>query len=240
MRKLAALTLFDVKYIYRDFMLIISVVAPLLLAVMFRIGLPVVAELFSPTFVFDPESYRVLLASILFMTVPVMLGMFAAFIILDEQDENVLMFLAVTPISKQGYLLYRLTAPVVAGTILSPIALLIAGYGDLLTWTSVWVIPFFGLVAPLVTLFIVSIAHNKVEGLAISKAASILLLVPFVHFFVEGKLSLIGGVLPPYWTIAAFLSGLEKSTGDLVLYLVISFCLHGVLIYMLLRRFKHS
>lgn len=40
MKKILALSLFDLKYAYRDFMLMVSILAPLLLALIFRFGIP--------------------------------------------------------------------------------------------------------------------------------------------------------------------------------------------------------
>ncbi|QED49803.1 hypothetical protein [Cytobacillus dafuensis] len=237
MKKIMALTIFDMKYFYRDFMLIVAIIAPFLLALLFRFGIPAFATFIEDKIVFQPELYTELFALILLLTVPVMLGMFAAFVILDEQDENLLMYMAVTPLSQRGYLIYRLGGPVLISTCLSVTALFLAGYQSVISAYTMPVILFSGIEAPLVTLFIISFAKNKVEGLAVAKAASVLLLVPFLYYFVSGNWKYLGGLLPPFWIAAAFFTGIQSSLSLTIVNLIIAACTHALAIFLLYKRF---
>lgn len=237
MKKIIALTLFDLKYVYRDFMLIVSIVAPLLLALLFRFAIPFISTFVEGRFSLNLLVYEELFAIMLLLVVPVMQGLFAAFIILDEQDEDILTFLSVTPLSKKGYLLYRLGAPVLINTLLTFLALILAGYSHYITWALVPVIVLLALEAPLVALFVAGIAKNKVEGLAVAKIASILLLVPFLYYFVEGSWKYLGGVLPTFWTVAAFL---ERTTMDFWFFSGVSILTHVLFLYILFQNFKKT
>lgn len=174
------------------------------------------------------------------ITVPVLLGMFAAFIILDERDENVLTFLAVTPLSKKEYLAYRLGTPVFISTLLSFAALFIAGYADIISWRTIPVILLLSLEAPLVALFVAGTAKNKVEGLAVAKVASILLLVPLMFDFIEGPWKYIAGMLPPFWLVAAFFSALHSEVDKWLIFIGVSLCAHLFSIWILFIRFKNA
>ncbi|MDE3840394.1 hypothetical protein C0966_13730 [Bacillus methanolicus] len=240
MKKILALSLFDLKYAYRDFMLMVSILAPLLLALIFRFGIPFIFSYLEGRFSITLKDYSELQAIILMITVPVLLGMFAAFIILDERDENVLTFLAVTPLSKKEYLAYRLGTPVFISTLLSFAALFIAGYADIISWRTIPVILLLSLEAPLVALFVAGTAKNKVEGLAVAKVASILLLVPLMFDFIEGPWKYIAGMLPPFWLVAAFFSALHSEVDKWLIFIGVSLCAHLFSIWILFIRFKNA
>jgi len=221
-------------------MLIVSIIAPIFMAILFGYGLPRLSILITKQFGFDLLAYKDLLTIVLLLTVPVMQGLFAAFIILDEQDEDILTFVSITPLSKDGYLLYRLGAPVVINSLLSFVALFIAGYQDVITWSFLPIMLLLALKAPLVALFVAGMAKNKVEGLAVSKVASILLLVPFAFYFVDGGLKYFAGILPPFWTVAAFFYSLESAYLAYWLHIVMAVVTHMILIYFLYHRFKKT
>ncbi|MDZ5471724.1 hypothetical protein SM124_08190 [Bacillus sp. 31A1R] len=67
MKKILALTLFDLKYVFRDFMLIVSIVAPIFLAILFGYGIPLVSVLIEERFGFDLMAYTDLLTIVLYL-----------------------------------------------------------------------------------------------------------------------------------------------------------------------------
>ncbi|WP_141430908.1 hypothetical protein [Bacillus sp. 03113] len=240
MKKLTSLMLFDLKYIWKDFLLIVAVFAPLLMAIIFRFGIPLIIDLLEGRINIELEKYTELLSIVLLMTVPVMIGMFAAFIILDEKDEHIIPFLAVTPLSKKGYLFYRLSAPVFISTVLSFVALFIAGYRNFIQPSTLPVIVLVGIEAPLVALFIAGFAKNKVEGLAVAKVASILLLVPLSFYLISDGWKYIGGILPPFWIAASYHFALHSSILLFVLHFFIALVMHIGGVVLLYRKFVLS
>ncbi|WP_322446026.1 hypothetical protein [Robertmurraya mangrovi] len=134
--------------------------------------------------------------------------------------------------------MYRLGAPVVINSLLTIVALSIAGYHDVITWSFLPIILLLALKAPLVALFVAGMAKNKVEGLAVSKVASILLLVPFAFYFVDGGWKYFAGILPPFWTVAAFFYSLQSAYLQYWLHMAVAVLTHIILIYLLYSRFK--
>ncbi|MFE8701952.1 hypothetical protein ACFYKX_15225 [Cytobacillus sp. FJAT-54145] len=238
MKKIITLTMFDLKYVFRDFMLVVSILAPIMLSLLFRFALPVISSFVEGRFSVNLSAYSDLFIIILLLVVPVMQGLFAAFIILDEQDEQILSFVSVTPLTKEGYLIYRLGAPILINMVLSIVSLMIAGYSYVIEFSFIPILILLALKAPLVSLLVAGFAKNKVEGLAVSKLASILLLVPFIYVFVEGPLKYLGGVLPPFWTVAAFMNLMNGSTGEFWLYTTVSLATHILFIMILFNRFR--
>jgi fluoroquinolone transport system permease protein len=215
----------------------VSISAPLFLAIAFRFGLPAADRYLLDGMTFKLANYQVLFPITLLLSVPIMLSMFAAFIILDEQDENVLTYLAITPLTKKGYLIYRLGAPVSISTLLAIVALFLAGYESIISPALGVVILLISFEAPLVALFIAGIAKNKVEGLAIAKVASILLLTPFFYYFVEGSWKYLFGIIPPFWIVAAYDAALANQWNELLYFSILSIVSHLFFIHLLLKRF---
>ena len=89
----------------------------------------------------------------------------------------------------------------------------------------------------MMALFLGVFAANRIEGLALSKAFGIFLLVPLPGYLVESPWQLIAGILPPYWVSKSFLAGMEG--GALFgIYTVTGLLIHVVYIHLLLGRFN--
>ena len=119
MKRLLALSFGDLKNISRDSMLLIALLVPFILAFLMRPILPFVREVLHRELSFELSEYYGLIMSFLILVTPMMIGMLSGFLILDERDEKILFFYSVTPLSKSGYLLYRVTAPAIVTFVLS-------------------------------------------------------------------------------------------------------------------------
>ncbi|MDR0271644.1 MAG: hypothetical protein LBJ26_26665 [Paenibacillus sp.] len=58
--------------------------------------------------------------------------------------------------------------------------------------------------APLIALFLVAFASNKVEGLALSKGASLMVVVPAVAWFISSPIKYAFGIFPAFWIYEIF------------------------------------
>jgi fluoroquinolone transport system permease protein len=223
---------FDLRHIFRDFLLTVSLVAPFVMALLFRYAIPAMDRYLADKVSFSLMDYDPTMQLILVMTVPILLGILGSFIVLDEKDEGVLPTFSVTPITKKGYLLYRLLNPVLLATVLSFFAFFLAGYGKEFSLKTIVIILLTSLQAPVVTLFIVSIAKNKVDGLAVSKIASILLLIPLFLLFIEGPWKYIFSLIPAFW-----LTEFAYSLGWHIEYLLTCLVTLALSYFILLQRF---
>jgi fluoroquinolone transport system permease protein len=157
--------------------------------------------------------------------------------ILDDRDERILSYLAVTPLSKTGYLFYRLLSPVILSFFCALVGLWIIHLVPLNLGRMIPVFMLSALEAPMMGLFLGTFAANKVEGMALSKGLGVLFFAPIVGYFVKSPWQMIAGIFPPYWVSKAFIAVYEPD-GLYWLYIAVGLVVHLLVIYLLLVRFQ--
>ncbi len=191
----------DLKNMGRDAMLLWIPVLPLILALVLRIGVPELSLFLRARWGFDLEPYYPLILSNFLMLVPAIGGMVVGFLLLDERDDRVLSALLVTPMPIGGYLLYRVSVPILLG-----LAMTLASYPftglPLVPLADLLVVALLGsLTGPLLALFLASFAENKVTGFALVKIINAVMLIPIAAFFMTSRWQLLAGVVPTYWPL---------------------------------------
>ncbi|GAA5345009.1 fluoroquinolone transport system permease protein [Planifilum fimeticola] len=189
----------DLKNILRDPLLFLAAAGPLLLAVLFRLGTPVAAGWLERMFAFDLTPYYGLIQAVVLQLVPFVTGMVAGFLMLEERDEGLIPLFAVTPLMKSGYLLTRMFTPVLLSFIYSICIVHFAspspvdeakGLAASLLWT---------MEAAMLALLLAAFAANKVEGLALTKGAGILVFTPLAVQFLPRPWDVLILVFPTFW-----------------------------------------
>jgi fluoroquinolone transport system permease protein len=238
-KKVLSLALGDLKNIRRDGLLLLSLLAPLLFAATMRFGLPLLRDfLFQRTGLDLAEHYSFAMSFLTLMT-PMMLGLLAGFILLDERDENLLNYYAVTPLTKTGYFLYRMAAPVIMGFFLAFLLVGLVGLAPVHYGKLVPVVLMASLEGPMFALILGAYAANKVEGLALSKALGISFLAPLAGYLLESRWHLLAGLFPPYWVTQAFLAS-SQSQAWYAFYTGTGLLYHLLVVYALLRKFSRG
>ncbi|UAL26946.1 ABC transporter permease [Bacillus paralicheniformis] len=231
MMKIIQLIRGDMKQIRRDSMLAFYGLAPFLLIVVTAAGIPLSAELTA----FNITPYRHLIMSFA-MLFPLILGIMSGFILLDERDENMIQYFAVTPLSKRGYVMIRLILPMALTFCYS---ILLFASGGLVAPGSVYllfVLIMVTLQAPIYTLLLAAYASNKVEGLALMKGFSLLTLMPAAVYFIPLPWQLFGVFTPTYWTAKTYLAGTSHE-GLVLVFGFSGVVLHVMILLLLYRRF---
>jgi len=123
MKRVLALMKADWRSISRDLLLAITIFVPLLVAVFVRFTVPIATDLLAASI--DLTEHFTFIASIVILMTPMMLGAMAGLQILDDRDERVLTSIAVTPLTREGYLIWKLLTPMIIGCVLTPLVLLI-------------------------------------------------------------------------------------------------------------------
>jgi len=200
MGKLSNLVRVDLKQIWLDHTMRSFILIPFFLILFVRFFVPYLTAIYP--FVADYHSLIMMGAAI---QTAVMFGFITAFILLEEKDEQVLQVIRVLPISPFYFILYRMTftfsvswlgafATIYYGGIAYP--------GLILTFLlSIQ----YGLAGPLIAVAIVTLAQNKIEGMAYFKSINLFLLLPLATFFIEGDIRYIFAITPPYWTYTLFI-----------------------------------
>lgn len=228
----------DFKNITRDAMLFGAMLAPIALALFVKLSISYFSEDLNAMFSFSIEQHYPFIMSFVILLPPFMLGVMAGLMILEEMDDHILSYIAVTPVSKSSYLLYRLIVPMLLSTILTIFVIVYTGLVDF-TISLLPVVLQAALLTPIIALFLASFANNKVEGLAIGKAIGIIVILPTVAYIVESNWLFVLGVFPTFWIAEGFIKSNEIALFSNI-YVWIGFCVLGIYLYVLFKKFNHK
>ena len=172
----SALVHIDIRTTLRSPLLVVVLAGPVLLAVALRLGYAPLADALDTRFGFELAPYQpVLLATLVVLHVPMIIGMVGALVILDDIDDRTVLILRVSPITLPRYLAHRTVMVATVALLMLAIAVPVSG---LAPWpTMPGLLPALALAAtqaPLITLATAAFATNKVEGLAWLKILGLL------------------------------------------------------------------
>jgi len=189
----------DGRNLVRDSMLRWMLLAPLLLALGFRFLLPWAMAGIGARFGVDLHVYLPIVYAYLVVITPVLFGMIVGFLLLDERDDRTLTALQVTPLTLNQYATYRIGVPMLISLAVTPLMLRVVG-DTTLTWPAMLLVSLVAApLAPIFMLFLAAFAPNKVQGLALTKGAGIILFVPIAAWFVATPWQWLLGFAPTYW-----------------------------------------
>ncbi|MCB0567756.1 MAG: hypothetical protein KDD01_25590 [Phaeodactylibacter sp.] len=232
MQKLLRLVRLDFSMILREEMLwfMLFVVpalqfsAALLLLPWLEEQFPVMAE------------YHLLIVMLMTLQVVTSIGFVLASMLLDERDEEVLTALRAMPVGVNAFLFYRLGIGTVMAVLFAYAMLSIPGLEGLGLASRLMAAALFASAAPITTLALATLSSNKVEGLAVYKGLSIILLIPAGSFFMDSWVQYTLGVVPVYWSLHFVDKVLVGEPGGLEL--LMALLTHGLVLWMLFRLFK--
>lgn len=180
--------------------------------------------------------YPFLLGALFVLDVPMNVGALLGMTVLEERDDRTLDALQVTPLGLFGYAVYRLAVATTIGLVYLVVGLPATGLvppGRLLAALPA-ALPG-ALVAPVAGLAVVSIARNKVEGLAVFKIGALVLAAPLATWFLEGRWTLLLGIAPTYWPLQALWRAIDGRPAWPFAAVGVAYI--GILLALLLRRF---
>ncbi|MCB0925284.1 MAG: ABC transporter permease [Mycobacterium sp.] len=237
-----ALTAFgrnDLRGTYRDPLLVMIVLAPVIWTVAVAVTTPLVTPMLAERHGFDlVPYYPLVLTAFLLLTSIIVTGGLAALLVLDEVDAGTLSALRVTPVPLSGFFAYR------AGTVIVLTAIYVVATlsfsGILAPGLALPLIPIgvlAGLSAVVTLLMIVAVANNKIQGIAMVRALGMLIAgLPSLAWFVDSGWNLAFGVLPPYWAAKAF--WVAAAHGTWWPYLLVGVVYNLGVGWLLFRRFR--
>lgn len=242
MAYLLRLAVNDFKNIIRDrFLVYAAIVLPLMLIVFSRIILHWIAPSLEQTI--PLASNYSLLFMLCATMIPLVYGFIAAFLILDERDEHLLTVLRVMPISRNGYLMYRMLFLSVFSFIVLLVFPPLSGLVEDTQFNYMQYIPIallFTLLTPFSALMVSSFATNKVQAFAIFKISGTVFLVPLFIFLLSDNMKYIFSPVPNFWAFMALKEVISTGSND-YLHLAIGFVytsfLIGVLFYVFNRKY---
>jgi fluoroquinolone transport system permease protein len=206
-KALAAFGRNDIRGTYRDPLLVMIVVAPVIWTSGVALLTPRVTDMLADRYTFDlVPYYPLILTAFLLLTSIIIAGGLAAFLVLDEVDAGTLTALRVTPVPLSTFFAYR--AATVMGVTTVYVIATMSFSGILKPHLIPSLIPIgllAGLSAVVSLLLILAMANNKIQGLAALRALGMLISgLPCLPWFINSGWNVAFGVLPPYWAAKAF------------------------------------
>ena len=99
----------DLKQVFRDPVMSILMLAPLLIVVVFKLLIIFLFPFIATKFNFEFSLYYQYLMAGILILISGMLGIVIGFMMLDDKDGNIAELMAVTPLGRSGYLVNRLS-----------------------------------------------------------------------------------------------------------------------------------
>lgn len=240
MRKMIYLIGNQVKRIGKDNLLLLLSVYPLILAIVGRYLVPYLRNEFLQNF--DLANHYPVILTFLILANPYIYGALAAFLLLDEREENVLQAIRVTPTSMNRYLLSKVSFFTALSFVSGLFITEIVGFLEMSFVNSIILNGLLALAAPFNMILINSFAKNRVEGFALVKGTGLLIMLPLAAFYIPDQFNIFVGVLPGYWPAMAIKALFVGAVFPLSywIYSVVGFLYMLILIKLLNRRFEKS
>lgn len=190
-------------------MLLVMIPAPLLVGLFFKVTVPFINAILTSQFQFSITSWYGLADGMLICLTPMFVAMISAFLLLDERDAGISAFYQITPAQGYPYLLARVGIPMIWAFITTLIAAAVfkisaISFADILSS---------GLISSLtgiaLAMMVVSIAGNRVEGLAVSKLMGISFIGLFLIWFVPAPYHFSLAFLPSFWIGKLLMDGTD-------------------------------
>jgi fluoroquinolone transport system permease protein len=206
-RALAAFGRNDIRGTYRDPLLVMIVIAPVIWTTGVALLTPMFTETLAERYDFDlVPYYPLILTAFLLLTSIIIAGGLAAFLVLDEVDAGTLTALRVTPVPLSTFFAYRAATVMAVTTVYVIVTMSLSGIlrpGLVPALIPIGLLA--GLSAVVSMLLILAMAGNKIQGLAAVRALGMLIAgLPCLPWFIQSGWNLAFGLLPPYWAAKAF------------------------------------
>lgn len=195
MKKITAGTAQMFRQIVHDPMMLSACFAPFLMGALIKWGIPFIEQISGYSLV----PYYPIFDTLLSIMAPVLLCFAFAMITLEEVDDNISRYFSVSPLGKSGYLFTRIGVPAILSCILALIVLNFFSLEQLSFGMMAGLTVLGAVQAVIVSLMIVTLSSNKLEGMAVTKLSALTILGIPVPFFVPSTVQYTVGFLPSFW-----------------------------------------
>src|SRR5690554_1671081 len=240
LKKIPVLWEIDIHNIWRDDLLSWMVAMPLGLALLLRWGFPYILTAIGEYFNQELMVHHpVLTGFFILLIVPMVSGMLAGFLLLEQRDEGTLMVLKVTPLPGSTFLIYSMLMPFFSCLFVTIISFYLAGLGGI--GAGIILLSAFAAapLAPLTAMTMISFAENKVQGFALVKGTIVFWIPPLFTYFLRPAWEHVFGLIPLYWPCRVYQAFFENDP-RVWNFFVVGFAYNLVLLFLLFYRDKNS
>lgn len=193
-------------------MLLVLLPAPVFAGLFFKFAIPFINNILTTVLSFPITPWYGLIDGMLICLTPMFTAMISAFLLLEERDEGLSTFYQITPAEGYSYLFARIGIPMIWAFIITLIVTAVFGISSLplgVILSSSLISSFTGIS---LAMMVVSIAGNRVEGLAISKLMGISFIGLILIWFIPAPYHFFMGFLPSFWIGKLLMDGVDFSS----------------------------
>ena len=225
MKRVLSSTMQIFKQIKSDPMMFAACFTPFVMGALIKFGIPFLERITD----FSLQEYYPIFDLLFSIMAPVLLCFAFAMITLEEIDDKVSRYFSITPLGKSGYLFTRLGVPSIISAVIAFIVLLLFSLEKLSIGMTICLALLGSVQAIIVSLMIITLSSNKLEGMAVTKLAALTLLGIPAPFFIDSYYQFLVGFLPSFWVAKAM-------QNEAVLYFSIGLMVALVWYYFLTKR----
>ncbi|SHJ84107.1 ABC transporter permease [Hespellia stercorisuis] len=220
-----------ILFLKNDMMLAVACGAPVLIGIAFRFGIPLLERILTGHFGMEEilTQYYPVFDLFLACITPVFYCFVAAMVMLEERDDHIMTALHATPLGQTGYFISRLGLPGVFSFLITEIMTAVFSLTALSAVTQLLLALDGAAQGVMFSLLVVTLSSNKLEGMAVTKLTSLIILGAVVPWFVPERVQFVFWLLPSFW-MGKMVWGQEH------LLVLPSLILAVLWIYVLLRR----
>lgn len=195
------------KQVARDGMLLALVPAPFLVGLFFKLAVPWADGVLVRELSFSIAPWYRLADGMLLCLAPMFVAMIASFLLLEERDEGLGAFYQSSPAAGAPYLLARVGLPTAWGFLNTVAVTALCGLSALPLSVLLAGALLSGLTGLAAAMMLVSLAGNRVEGLALSKLMGVSFLGLILIWFIPAPYHFALAFLPSFWIGKLLLDG---------------------------------
>lgn len=223
----------ELKNIFRDKMYAFFMVYPIIIGIVAYFLIP-----YLRTEVGDLVANIVALMFVIMTSF--MFGAITGFTLLDDQDDQVLYSLRITPIKVSEYIWIKLMMSYILGVISTFLLVFITKLFESSVMNMVGISLLASLQAPMLALFINAFASSKVEGFVFMKSTGIIVMIPMAALFLTNWTEVFLGIVPGFWV--ARIVSMSMIPGDYflneILYYILGFVVNFGFIGLLFWKYR--
>lgn len=193
------------RLIRRDRMLLAAGAAPLLAGVALRCGVPLAGGVLVRCTGTALSPYYGLLDLFLASLTPAMFCFIAAMVMLEERDDHIDRYLFATACGRNGYYISRIVLPALEAFAVMALLLPVFHLSPMSAGAVLCLSLTVALQGVIVALLVVALSANKLEGMAVTKLSSLIILGAVLPWFVPAPLCFGLSFLPSFWMGKAML-----------------------------------
>lgn len=226
----------ELKNMIRDKMYAFFLVYPIIISVVSYFLIPYLKDI-------NPLASDITFLALLLMN-SFIFGVVTSFTLLDDQDDNVLLSLKITPISVRLYVLFKLLMSYIFGIISTLLILISADYfAQTRLLDIIFILILAPIQGPILAMLIASISRNKVEGFVIMKLSGLILMVPIAALFLTDWKELLISIFPGFWTARLFsmqFMPLDYFLKESYIYFILGVCVNLLIFVLLYKLYIHK